>query len=49
MKIFQIYVQQIIGTTVHETMHALGVQHEHVRYDRDDYIEIDYGNIDSQV
>ncbi|XP_067284309.1 meprin A subunit beta-like [Pseudorasbora parva] len=29
----------------HEFLHALGFSHQHTRYDRDDYVTINYGNI----
>ena len=31
----------------HETGHLLGFQHEHVRIDRNNYITVNYGNIDT--
>jgi astacin len=29
---------QINGSIIHETMHALGVDHHHIRYDRDSFV-----------
>uniref|UniRef100_A0A1I7V1Z4 Metalloendopeptidase n=1 Tax=Caenorhabditis tropicalis TaxID=1561998 RepID=A0A1I7V1Z4_9PELO len=36
------------GVAIHETMHALGVSHQHLRLDRDKYIKVDWSNIDPQ-
>uniref|UniRef100_A0A914H133 Metalloendopeptidase n=1 Tax=Globodera rostochiensis TaxID=31243 RepID=A0A914H133_GLORO len=38
----------LMGVVVHETLHALGLKHEHVRPDRDDYVTILWDNIDPQ-
>lgn len=35
------------GTIMHEICHALGMFHEHTRSDRDTYINVNYGNINS--
>ena len=37
------------GTVHHEVMHALGVHHEHVRADRDDYIDVFLDNTNAAV
>lgn len=36
---------QVIGHAIHEMMHSLGVYHEHMRPDRDEYISIIWDNI----
>ncbi|XP_059412933.1 meprin A subunit beta-like isoform X1 [Carassius carassius] len=33
------------GIVEHQFLHALGLNHEHLRYDRDDYVTIKYENI----
>ncbi|KAK0409246.1 hypothetical protein QR680_004429 [Steinernema hermaphroditum] len=33
------------GTATHEIAHTLGFHHEHMRYDRDDYLDFDWNNI----
>ncbi|VDO39272.1 unnamed protein product [Haemonchus placei] len=35
-------------TVLHELLHLCGLWHEHMRYDRDSYIEILYGNIQEE-
>uniref|UniRef100_A0A0N5C2U5 Metalloendopeptidase n=1 Tax=Strongyloides papillosus TaxID=174720 RepID=A0A0N5C2U5_STREA len=45
-KIFIAKTCETIGGIQHETLHALGVDHEHNRIDRDHYVSILYENID---
>uniref|UniRef100_A0A0N4ZED7 Metalloendopeptidase n=1 Tax=Parastrongyloides trichosuri TaxID=131310 RepID=A0A0N4ZED7_PARTI len=35
----------LYGTTAHETLHALGLRHEHQRNDRDEYITVNKSNV----
>jgi hypothetical protein len=35
------YISELYGTSLHELGHCLGLWHEHQRYDRDQYIQVD--------
>lgn len=43
----KIFFFQDKSTPVHEMMHATGVYHQHTRQDRDNYVTINYNNINS--
>lgn len=36
------------GVALHETLHALGLNHQHLRMDRDQHITVDWSNINPQ-
>ncbi|XP_040297353.1 high choriolytic enzyme 2-like [Bufo bufo] len=36
------------GVVTHEVLHALGLQHEHVRNDRNDYVQVQWKNINAE-
>ncbi len=38
----------MLGTATHETLHALGVDHQQTRYDRDEHVKINWDAIDGQ-
>uniref|UniRef100_A0A915JI42 Metalloendopeptidase n=1 Tax=Romanomermis culicivorax TaxID=13658 RepID=A0A915JI42_ROMCU len=42
--------QDLIRAVIaHETMHIFGFMHEHTRYDRDDFITVNWTNVDPQA
>lgn len=39
----------LYGTTIHEIMHVLGFYHEHVRQDRDQFVEVDWSKLTTET
>ena len=37
---------EVVGTTQHEFLHAYGIYHEQSRGDRDEYVYVNYTNIE---
>lgn len=46
-QIITIHNRTYSGVIAHEIMHSLGIYHEMSRADRDDYVDINWGNIES--
>ncbi|CAD5227732.1 unnamed protein product [Bursaphelenchus okinawaensis] len=38
-----------VGVAIHEILHALGTNHEHLRFDRDRYLQMEWDNINPQL
>ncbi|CAD5235207.1 unnamed protein product [Bursaphelenchus xylophilus] len=38
-----------VGVAIHEILHALGITHEHLRFDRDRYLHMEWDNINPQL
>uniref|UniRef100_A0AAF5D0R9 Metalloendopeptidase n=1 Tax=Strongyloides stercoralis TaxID=6248 RepID=A0AAF5D0R9_STRER len=45
---FSSICKNLVGIIIHETMHTLGIAHQHSRIDRDQFIKINWENINPQ-